>query len=202
MVKLENVKKSFSKKLLFEIPTLSLDTGFTCLIGASGCGKTTLGRIICGLEKADSGKIHGIEGESVVLFQESRLLPSLTAYGNVTAVCRTDEGKCLGRELLSRLLFTDEDINKRPHELSGGMERRVAIVRAVVFAHENKGSFALLDEPFTGLDPDTRRIAADVLKEYLSDRAVLVITHDGEECELLGGKTVEFLSLLESNTEI
>ena len=202
MILLENVKKSFSDKLLFEIPSFSLETGFTCLSGASGCGKTTLGRIICGLEKADSGKILGIEGSSVILFQESRLLPSLTAYGNVAAVCRTDEGKRLGRELLSRLLFTDEDMNKRPHELSGGMERRVAIVRAAVFAFENKGSFALLDEPFTGLDPETKRIASDVLKEYLSERAVLVITHDGEECELLGGKSVEFSSLLTLNTEI
>ena len=202
MVQLENVRKSFSGKLLFEIFSLSLDMGFTCLTGASGCGKTTLGRIICGLEKADSGKILGVDGSSAVLFQESRLLPSLTAYGNVTAVCRTDEGKLLGRELLTRLLFTDEDMKKRPSELSGGMERRVAIVRAVVFAFENKGSFALLDEPFAGLDPDTRRIAADILKEFLSDRAVLVITHDEEECELLGGKTVEFSSLLESNTEI
>ncbi|MBQ7779287.1 MAG: ATP-binding cassette domain-containing protein [Clostridia bacterium] len=202
MVQLENVRKSFSKKLLFEIPLLSLDSGFTCLTGASGCGKTTLGRIICGLEKADSGKIHGIDGASVVLFQESRLLPSLTAYANITAVCRTDEAKRLGRELLTRLLFTDEDMNKRPHELSGGMERRVAIVRAVVFAFENKGSFALLDEPFTGLDPDTRRIAADILKERLDGRTVLVITHDDEECELFGGNAVEFSSLLASNTEI
>lgn len=202
MVQLENVKKSFSKKLLFEISTLSLDTGFTCLTGASGCGKTTLGRIICGLEKADSGIIHGIEGSSVVLFQESRLLPSLTAYGNVAAVCRTDEGKRLGRELLTRLLFTDEDMNKHPSELSGGMERRVAIVRAVVFAFENNGSFALLDEPFTGLDPDTRKIAADILKEHIGARTVLVITHDDEECELFGGNTVEFSSLLTPNTEI
>ena len=53
MVQLENIRKSFSGKLLFDIPKLNLDVGFTCLTGASGCGKTTLGRIICGLEKAD-----------------------------------------------------------------------------------------------------------------------------------------------------
>ncbi len=202
MVLLKSIKKSFSDKLLFDIPEMSLDIGFTCLAGASGCGKTTLGRIICGLEKADSGSINGVSGASVVLFQESRLLPSLTAYGNITAVCRTDEGKRLGLELLTRLLFTKEDMKKRPSELSGGMARRVSIVRAVVFAFENKGTFALLDEPFSGLDPETRKVASDIIKEHLSDRTVLVITHDGDECKLFGGKTLDFSSLLASNTEI
>ncbi len=202
MVQLDNIKKTFSGNLLFDIPSLTLDTGFTCLTGASGCGKTTLGRIICGLEKADSGRISGVEGASAVLFQESRLLPSLSAYSNITAVCRTDQGKRLGLQLLSRLYFTDEDMKKRPSELSGGMARRVAIVRAVVFAYENRGTFALLDEPFTGLDPETRKLASDILKEYLSERTVLVITHDEEECTLFGGKTVDFSSLLVSNTEI
>ena len=142
MVLIEDLKKSFSDSLLFEIHDLSLPKGFTCLTGPSGCGKTTLGRIICGLDKGDSGKISGVEGASVVLFQESRLLPSLSALENVNAICRTDDGKRIGYELLSRLLFTDNDMKKRPSELSGGMERRVAIVRAVVFAFENNGNFA------------------------------------------------------------
>lgn len=196
MIQLENVKKSYSKKTVFDIPALTLNTGFTCLTGPSGCGKTTLGRVISGLERSDSGSITGVDGASVVLFQESRLLPSLTAYQNVTAICRTEEGKRLGRNLLLRLLFTEDDMNKRPSELSGGMARRVSIVRAVVFAYENSGTFALLDEPFTGIDPETRAIAADILKEYISERTVLVITHDVKECGLLGGKTIHFSSLL------
>ena len=202
MVLLENIKKSFSGKLIFEIPSLALEKGFTCLFGASGCGKTTLGRIIAGLEKADGGKIHGVSGASTVLFQESRLLPSVSAYDNIKKICRTSEGKTLARELVSALLFTEDDMKKLPNELSGGMARRVAIVRAIVFAKENPGSFALLDEPFTGLDAETRIIASEMLKEHLSDRAVLVITHDGEECELLGGKMIEFSSLNRSNEQI
>lgn len=202
MVQLENIKKSFDEKLLFQIPSLTLDIGFTCLTGASGCGKTTLGRIICGLEKADCGSVYGVEGASVVLFQESRLLPSLTAYGNIDAICRTNEGRQLGHKLLSRLLFTEEDIKKHPGELSGGMIRRVAIARALVFAYENSGTFALLDEPFTGLDPETRNIASDIIKEYLSERVVLVITHDDGECDILGGKTLTFSELFASNEQI
>ena len=203
MVQIENLKKSYSKKLVFDIPSFSLERGFTCIMGASGCGKTTLGRIICGLEKADSGKVSGINGAPLILFQESRLLPSVSAYGNITAVCRTDEGKALGKELLlQRLSFTEEDLKKRPSELSGGMQRRVAIVRAIVFAIENEGNTAVLDEPFSGLDETTRAAASSVIKDYLGHRAVLVITHDGDECALLNGRTVEFSSLLASNTEI
>ncbi|MBQ8254140.1 MAG: ABC transporter ATP-binding protein [Clostridia bacterium] len=202
MVLLENVKKSFSGKLLFSIPQLSLDRGFTCLSGASGCGKTTLGRIICGLEKPDTGIISGVDGSSVVLFQESRLLPSLSAYDNAAVICRTDESKRLSRELLTRLFFTEDDMKKLPSELSGGMARRVSIVRALVFASENKGTFALLDEPFTGLDPETRKAASDLIKEHLSERAVLVISHDEEEHELLGGKTIAFSSLFDPNGQI
>ncbi len=199
MIRLENVKKSFSGKAVFDIPSFSLDIGFTCLSGASGCGKTTLGRIIAGLEKRDSGIIDGVVGAPTVLFQESRLLPTLTAFDNIKIICRTDKDKEFARELLTRLGFTDDDMKKLPHELSGGMARRVAIVRTVVFSFGQGGNFVLLDEPFTGLDPETREIASDILKEYLSGKTVLVITHDCEECELLGGNGIEFSSLCISN---
>lgn len=199
MIRLENVKKSFSGKTVFDIPSFSLDIGFTCLSGASGCGKTTLGRIIAGLEKYDSGIIDGVVGAPTVLFQESRLLPTLTAFDNIKIICRTDDDKELARELFSRLGFNDDDIKKLPHELSGGMARRVAIIRAVVFAVGQGGNFVLLDEPFTGLDPEMREVAADILKEHLSGKTVLVITHDCEECELLGGNGVEFSKLCMPN---
>ncbi len=197
MIQLDNIRKSFSGKELFGIPSLVLSPGFTCLSGASGCGKTTLGRMISGLEKPDSGKIHGVIGSPAVLFQESRLLPSLSALENIKAVCRTEKGKSLAKELLMRLLFTEEDMKKLPHELSGGMARRVSIVRTVVFATEQGGNFVLLDEPFTGIDPETRKIAADIIKEYLGEKTVLVITHDCEECSLLGGENIEFSSFSE-----
>lgn len=201
-VKISNLAKSFTEKTVFSHLDLELDKGFTCLYGPSGCGKTTLGRIIAGLENADCGYIEGISGNPTVLFQESRLLPKLSAYENVKCTCSSNESAELGRCLLKRLFFTDEDMNKLSRELSGGMMRRVAIVRAVVFATEKGGSFVLLDEPFTGLDPETRRIAADILKEYLSDRTVLVITHDDEERALFDGKSFDFSSLTVPNKEI
>lgn len=194
-IKISNLAKSFAKKTVFSHLDLELNEGFTCLYGPSGCGKTTLGRLIAGLEKGDCGDIEGVSGYPTVLFQESRLLPTLSAYENVKCVCRSDESAKLGKELLKRLFFTEEDMEKPPSELSGGMMRRAAIARAVVFAAEKGGNFVLLDEPFTGLDPETAKTAAEILKSYLSDKIVLVITHDEKERELFSGISVDFSSL-------
>lgn len=189
---LKSLDKSFGGKRLFHIEELTLPAGFTCLMGPSGCGKTTLGRIIAGLEKADSGNIEGAEGHPTVLFQESRLLPALSAIDNVKCVCRTNEGKELSQELLLKLGLEESDLAKLPSELSGGMERRVAIARAIIFSIESGGSFVLLDEPFTGLDDETKQKAAELLKEYLKEKTVLTVTHDEDECALLGGQALLF----------
>ena len=191
-VTVNNLVKSYGKNTVFNIPSLTLEKGFTCIGGQSGCGKTTLGRILASLEKADGGVIDGVGKFPTVLFQESRLLPSISALKNIEAVCRTKEYSTLGKELLSELLFSDDDMKKSPRELSGGMMRRVAIVRAVVYDLENGSDFVLLDEPFSGLDDETRSIAAGIMVKYLSDRIVLVITHDKDECVLLGGKYLSF----------
>ncbi len=191
-ITLSDVSKSFGKKKLFDIDTLILQEGFTCLMGPSGCGKTTLGRIIAGLEKADRGRIEGVCGHPTVLFQESRLLPSLSAYENIKCICRSKESAAFANELLFQLGFEKEDLSKLPSELSGGMERRVAIARAIVFALESGGNFVLLDEPFTGLDEETKVVAASILKTHLHKKTVLTITHDPEECRALGGNTLLF----------
>ncbi len=192
---LKNIKKTYSGKTLFVIPTFEVDTGFTCIAGPSGCGKTTLGRIIAGIENYDSGEIIGIKGVPTVLFQESRLIPSLSAEKNISIVCRSKNNSLLGKKLLQELLFTKEDLNKLPSELSGGMIRRVAIVRAIVFALENSGNFVLLDEPFSGLDPETKAKAAYIISEHLHDKHVLIITHAEDDTELFRGKLVNFSDL-------
>ena len=194
--------RSFTNKTVFSHLDLELNEGFTCLYGPSGCGKTTLGRIIAGLDKADCGEIKGIIGAPTVLFQESRLLPALSAYENVKCICSSNESAKLGKILLERFLFSSEDLNKLPRELSGGMARRVAIVRAVVFAIERGGNFVLFDEPFAGFDPEIKKVARDIIKEYLSDKTVLIITHDEEERALFGGESVDFSSLTVLNEEI
>ena len=189
---LKDLKKSYSDNTVFVIPSFEIDRGFTCIGGHSGCGKTTLGRIIAGIESYDSGQICGLEGAPTVLFQESRLIPSLSALKNISVVCRSKTYSQLGKKLLQELLFTDTDLNKLPAELSGGMIRRVAIVRAVVFALESGGNFVLLDEPFSGLDPETKAKAAYMISEHLQDKHVLIITHDEDDTDLFRGRFVKF----------
>lgn len=189
---LSDIKKSYDGRTLFDIPELVLKPGFNLLFGQSGIGKTTLGKIIGGLEKADCGRITGIQGSPAVLFQENLLLPTLNAVNNVYVVCRKKEFKTLGHNLLRELNFSDADMKKLPSELSGGMMRRVAIVRTIIFCLECGGNFVLLDEPFTALDSNTKLAAAEMIKKYLYDKTVLIITHDRDDAEIFEGTALEF----------
>lgn len=189
---LKNVIKSFENKQIFNINELTIHKGFNILYGPSGCGKTTLGKMIAGIEKFDSGIISGSEGKSTLLFQQSLLLPTLSARDNVFIVCKKKAYKDLGIELLNKLDILDDDLNKLPSELSGGMARRVEIVRAILFAVESGGNFVLLDEPFTGLDESSKVKATGIIKEYLFDKIVLIISHDIGDKELLSGNEINF----------
>ena len=162
------VLKDFSS----EIPLC----GVTVIRGASGAGKTTLFRLLLGLEQPDSGKITGMQGRKpAVVFQEDRLLPWATALEN--AAIGSDETRA--KNALERLGL-GENLCQLPRELSGGMKRRVAIARALAYG----GDILFLDEPFTGLDEDNKRIAAQAMLE--ANVPILVITHDDAEAELFG----------------
>lgn len=192
MILLSKLSKSFGTNRLFDELSFSLDRGVYCLGGPSGCGKTTLGRILVGLEKADGGTVSGVVGHPVILFQEQRLLPSVSALRNVSCVSRNKDALSDAAALLKRLGFSEEDMDKHPNALSGGMQQRVAIARALLFAKEYEGNLALLDEPFRGLDPDMKAVVANMIREELADRAVLVITHDESDASLLDGKWLPF----------
>ncbi len=150
--------------------------GVTVLRGASGAGKTTLFRLLLGLERPDGGEILGMQGKKpAVVFQEDRLLPWATALDNVSLVSNSARaGAALSRLGLS------ESLLQQPKELSGGMKRRVAIARALAYG----GDLLFLDEPFTGLDEENKRIAARALLD--EGVPILVITHDDAETELFG----------------
>ena len=150
--------------------------GVTVIRGASGAGKTTLFRLLLGLEKPESGEIRGMQGRKpAVVFQEDRLLPWATALEN--AQMGSDESRA--KAALTRLGLGD-NLCQLPRELSGGMKRRVAIARALAYG----GDILFLDEPFTGLDEENKRIAAEALAE--ASVPILVITHDDAEAELFG----------------
>lgn len=168
---IRNISKSYDgkkvlDKLSFEIP----DKGIFGIFGASGHGKTTLLRLICGLEKPDSGEIFGTtELKFSVVFQEDRLLPSLTALENVALV--SDKATASG--LLERVGLA-ESANKYPSELSGGMSRRTAIARALAYG----GDMLILDEPFKGLEAELKEDIGKLICEYAQTKPVVIVTHD------------------------
>jgi len=151
--------------------------GITVLHGASGAGKTTLFRLLLGLEQPDSGEISGMSGRKpAVVFQEDRLLPWRNALKNVSIV---SSEKAAERAL--ERLGLGGSLHLLPRELSGGMRRRVALARALAYG----GDILFLDEPFTGLDEENKRAAA---REILDSKLpALVITHEEDEARLLGG---------------
>ncbi len=135
----------------------------------SGSGKTTLFRILAGLEQPDNGSVIG-EYRVAMMFQEDRLCEDYSAVKNVELVTGDKEsaGQALGR------LLPGDALNKPVRQLSGGMRRRVALVRAM----EAEGKVCLLDEPFTGLDEENRQKAAAYIAEKGKGRAVLIATHE------------------------
>ncbi len=134
----------------------------------SGSGKTTLFRLLCGLEKAQRGEIKK-DGSFGVMFQEDRLCEEYSALRNVEMV--VGDTKRATEALLK--LLEKEDIMKPCSTLSGGMKRRVALVRAM----ESECDYLLLDEPFTGMDFVTRRVAQQYIEERRKGRLIIIATH-------------------------
>lgn len=181
---LKNIRFAYGGKEVFRDFSLEIPDGARlALMGASGSGKSTLLRLAAGLLTPQSGEVSGApEGVSFV-FQESRLLPQLTALENVTLVApeRTE----LAREVLGELGLGSE-LDTLPGGLSGGMARRVALARALVYP----SPLLLLDEAFSGLDEATRAVAAATALKCAEGRTILAATHSEEEAALLGARIV------------
>lgn len=186
----DKVSKTFDGKQVFSdfSYTLSLQ-GITALMGPSGCGKTTLLRLLCGLESPDSGTISGAPETYTFLFQENRLLPWASALENVALVSDTQTAK----SILCKVGLAQE-LQTLPSALSGGMQRRVALARAL--AH--KSPVLLLDEPFKGLDADLCREMIALLRQEAEKRPILLVTHSLQEAELAGA-TVINLNTIQKN---
>ena len=179
---------------------MAVDDGeFVCLVGPSGCGKSTLLRLLAGLDRADAGTfslagstIDGPTAEVGVVFQQATLLPWLTVWQNVTLPLRVGGHNIGGREASVRDLLRIAGLqgfeNKYPYELSGGMQQRVAIVRAL----SRDPKLLLMDEPFGALDALTReKMNAELQRIWLASRkTVVLITHSIDEAVFLGDRVI------------
>ena len=187
---LMNVCKSFGDNILFENMLCSL-TGdkIHCIMGESGSGKTTLLRLMMGLEEPDDYDctMKGLKRASAV-FQEDRLIEDISAIENIRfAVKGMSVQKA--REELEKLLPSDS-LDKEVSKLSGGMKRRVAIVRAML----SPSMIVYMDEPFNGLDNDNKAKVQQYIKDNRNGRTIILVTHNNEDAEAMTDK----ISLLTS----
>ena len=190
-LKIKHLSKSFGKKTIFRDFTFSFqERGIYAAVGESGIGKTTLLRIIAGLDKSFAGSVTGGGSSNVsYCFQEHRLFPSLTALDNVLKVSfkeEKEENKALARSMLTRLGFTEDDMLLKPKELSGGMRQRVAFSRAVL----KKSPILLLDEATKELDSELASRVLEIIKEESKKRLVIFVTHKENEITELDAKII------------
>lgn len=165
------------------------------ITGPSGCGKTSLLHVIAGLLHPDSGLVRNRAARTGCVFQEPRLLPWLSAEENVSIVMPHGTHGQDALMLLKKLGLADS-AEKHPCELSGGMQQRAALARALAYAPD----LLLLDEPFRALDAASKALAIDAVNER-ADCAVILVTHSPEEADALGCRIIPF-SQIQRTAEI
>lgn len=206
-LKISNVNKSFFLKdgevqALMDINIEVQKGEFVCIVGASGCGKSTLLRIISGLETADEGTIllgekalRGPGKERGLIFQESRLFPWLSVAANIEFGIAEDEKKSLGKAKINekidevlKLVQLENFKKALPYQLSGGMQQRISIARALV----GDPDILLLDEPLGALDALTRiQMQNEILRIWKEQKKTMIlVTHDIDEAIYLGDRII------------
>lgn len=187
MIVLRQVMKSYETQVVLDHISCEIEEGcVTALMGKSGRGKTTLLRLLLGLEQPDSGQMEGLAGKRFsAVFQEDRLLLGFIVRENLRCVCCTRE-QCDRIPYLLRRLGLEAWAGETVEALSGGMQRRVAIARALLAEFD----ILVLDEPFRGLDEATKQEVIALVLEEAAGRTILVATHDIKEVQWMGGKVL------------
>ena len=204
LVKLEQVSKRFSHngsgiEVLQEIDLEISEGEFICMVGPTGCGKSTLINLIAGLEMPTSGRVR-VEGvpvtgpgtDRVVVFQEAALFPWLNVRANVEFGLKMSGMSVENRRKKSteylKMVHLTRCADFYPHQLSGGMKQRVAIARALAM----NPKILLMDEPFAALDAQTRRLLHEELLEIWQQtrKTIFFVTHNVREATVLADKVL------------
>ena len=182
----KNLNKAYGAKVVLSDTSMTFPEGKrTVVMGDSGCGKTTLLRILMGLENPDSGQILGIPKHISAVFQEDRLFDEFNAAANITFVAPKGTTNEIILQHLEEVGLQDslfQSINK----MSGGMKRRVVIVRAMLAKKE----LLLLDEPLKGLDEQNRDRTAAYIKRHSEGITTIMVTHDADEIPLMDANLI------------
>ena len=177
-ISVKNLRKSYGEQLVlndvsFELP----DQGITCIMAPSGVGKTTLLRILLGLERPDGGAVsQPPDCRWAAVFQENRLLEQLDAMDNLRFVLGNDFDLQAACQILEELGLAETE-GKPVRDFSGGMKRRLALARALLASSDALA----LDEPFTGLDEENRERAIVCIRKRTAGKTVLLVTHHEED---------------------
>ena len=195
-IRISNLYKRFDDKIVIrDFSAVLRERRVTCIMGPSGCGKTTLLNMLMGLLSPDSGTINCVPGKKSAVFQEERLCESFSAIANVRLVCPKGTSIRMIEEHLAKIGLKDS-MRMPVSELSGGMRRRVAIVRAMLA----KSGIVFFDEPFKGLDAETKQSVIQYVKVNTQNKTVIMITHDIDEAKEMDGDLI-FLELEEKNDQ-
>ena len=186
ILKAENITKTFDGKTVIDNFSNEFEDGsFTVIMGPSGCGKTTLMNILMGLLAPDSGTVTGNNARLSAVFQENRLCENLSVLSNLRLVMSGKPDTDMLRHELDALGLKD-CADKPVNRLSGGMKRRAALLRALLAQYD----ILFLDEPFKGLDDETKASVMAYCREKTKGRTVIMITHDKTEADYFGGKII------------
>lgn len=175
MIAIKDLTVVYDRKVIFDHQSFTLpDEGVVLIKGESGIGKTTFLRVLAGLTKPQQGSITGLESRKIsFVFQEPRLLEYMSALQNVSLVSDMDTAK----GLLEALHATDI-LHQKARALSGGQQQRVSLARAFAYSKD----IVLLDEPFSGLDPENKLRAAALIR---TAKLAVVVSHDPADEDLL-----------------